>query len=142
RMSTRATSKEPSRSAFRACAPSDTVSTTSPCCVHARSSTQRIDSSSSATRTRPAGLSLGVDIVLAEGKAHAEARAPAAPILVPDRAAMLAHDALADREPQTAAPRLGGEERREQPDLVLGADPGTRVLDQHGEQLPAADRAP
>src|SRR5262245_11317072 len=116
-MSTSATSNERSRSAASASPPEATLTTSWPPWVQARSSTQRIDSSSSATRMVPGvagvtvGLSGGVwDMVLTDGESHAEARAAPGARFVGDGATVLDHDAVAHREAEPGAARLGGEE--------------------------------
>src|SRR5262249_59559431 len=85
----------------------------------ARSRTQRIDSSSSATRRVPPALVCSAVMDLAHGQGHAEARAAGAGSLVYDGAPVLREDALAEGEAEAAAPRLGREERSEQP-LAVG----------------------
>src|SRR2546428_5972200 len=98
--------------------------------MQARSSTQRIDSSSSATRIvpeGPAGLSAGVaGIPLAHRQRHPEAGSAGRTWLVGDRAPLLGHDAVTEREPEAAAPPLGREERREE--LALGVRRDARTL--------------
>src|SRR5579871_331932 len=139
RMSIRATSKERARNAASASAPLATAATLWPRWAQARSSTQRMDSSSSATRML-AGRSVGVDMLGAGGQRHAETRAAAAARLIGDRAAVLAHDAVAEGEAEAGAARLGGEEGCEEVRLVLLGHAGATVLDQHGEELLATAR--
>src|SRR5581483_455934 len=144
-MSTRATSKLPWRSAASASLPLPTVCTVWPCCAQARSRTQRIDSSSSATRIEPVtgALSSAVaDIVLAHGERHAEAGTAARARLVADRASVLGDDPVAEREPEARSGRLGGEERREEAGLVLLGDAGAAVLDRDGQEVAPAVHAP
>src|SRR5262245_47116050 len=144
-MSTRATSKLCARRAARASVPLATVVTACPCWAQARSRTQRMDSSSSATRIVAVpvpGLSAGVGcIVLAHGESDAERGAHGDAWLVGDRAAMLTHDAMADGETEAAAARLGGEEGREELCLVGIGHAGAGVFDQDGEE-PAARSGP
>src|SRR3989442_3044389 len=140
-MSMSATSKLPERSAWRASVPLATATTRWPCWVQARSSTQRIDSSSSATRIEPPAvllLSAGVEaIVLAHRQRHAKAGAAGRSGFVGDRAAVLRDDAVAKRQPEATPTRLGGEERREELGAVLLRDAGPAVLHQHGEETRA-----
>src|SRR3989442_906231 len=60
-MSTSATSKGRARSSASAAVPLPTATTLCPCCVQARSRTQRIDSSSSATRMAAADVEAGLE---------------------------------------------------------------------------------
>ena len=91
RMSTRATSNGRARErGERLGAARDRRRRCGPCCAQARSSTQRIDSSSSATRMVPGQAGSGVAMVLTDGKRDAEARAAALARLVGDDAAVLA----------------------------------------------------
>src|SRR5262245_8949659 len=137
RMSTRARSKLRARSASSASAPLATVTTVWPCCAQARSSTQRIDSSSSATRMVPGTSGSGVDMVLAHGKGDAKAGTTARARLVGDDAAVLRDDAMAQRQPEAGPARLGGEERREEVALGVLGHAGTGVRDGDREQLVA-----
>src|SRR4029453_5278150 len=137
RMSTRARSKLRARSASSASAPLATVTTVWPCCAQARSSTQRIASSSSATRMVPGTSGSGVDIVLAHGKGDAKAGATAGARLVGDDAAVLRDDAMAQRQPESGPARLGGEERGEEVALGVLGHAGAVVRDGDGEELVA-----
>src|SRR4029450_10752205 len=137
RMSISARSKVRARRAASASTPLDTVTTVCPCCAHARSSTQRIDSSSSATRMVPGRSGSGVDMVLAHGKRDAEARAAARARLVRDDAAVLGDDTVADRQPEPGAARLGGEEGGEQVALRMLGDARPVVRDGHRQELVA-----
>src|SRR5262249_42217366 len=140
-MSIRATSKLPARSACRASLPLATATTRCPCWLQARSSTQRIDSSSSPTRIEPPAtlvLSGGVDtILLAHRQAHAKARPTGQPGFVRDRAAVLRDHAMAEGQAEATPPRLGGEEGREELGAVLLGDAGAGVLHQHGQEAGA-----
>ena len=107
-------------------------------CASARRGTQRIDSSSSATRMRaissrprrpaspPAGSPGSASTVRARSRREG--------------AAVLGHEAVADREAEAGALVLGGEERGEDALVVLGRC-RARVLDVDREVLPAAARA-
>src|SRR5215470_10357961 len=144
-MSIRATSKLPARSACRASLPLATATTRCPCWLQARSSTQRIDSSSSATRIEPPAtlvLSGGVDtVLLADRQGHAKARPTGQPGFVRDRAAVLRDHAMAERQAEAAPPRLGREERREELGAVFLRDARAGVLHQHGEEAGASRTA-
>src|SRR5262249_40536668 len=133
RMSTSARSKGRERNAASASAPLGTVTTVWPLCEQARSSTQRMDSSSSATRMVPGRLASGVDMLLTHGKGDGESGAPAGARLVGDDAAVLGDDAVTDGESEAGPARLwGGEGRgelaphvlRHAPALVPDRDPG------------------
>src|SRR4030095_5547849 len=137
RMSISARSKVRARRAASASTPLDTVTTVCPCCAHARSSTQRIDSSSSATRMVPGRSGSGVDMVLAHGKRDAEARAAARARLVREDAAVLGDDTVPDRQPEPGAARLGGEEGGEQVALRMLGDARPVVRDGHRQELVA-----
>src|SRR5262245_7558202 len=137
RMSTRARSKLRARRASSASAPLATVTTVWPCCAQARSSTQRIDSSSSATRMVPETSGSGVDMILAHGKGDAKAGATAGARLVGDDAAVLRDDAMAQRQAEAGPARLGGEERGEEVALGVLGDAGTVVGDGDREELVA-----
>src|SRR5207302_11350070 len=78
----------------------------------------------------------------AAGQGPAEGRPAAGARLVRDRPAVLGDDAVADREAEPAATRLGREERREELGLVLLGDARPGVLDQHGERPLASRTAP
>src|SRR3989442_15451693 len=110
-----------------------------PSFAQARSSTQRIDSSSSATRILPgeAGTLSGVaDISLAHRQGHPETGSAARTWLVSDRAPVLGHDAMAEREAESAAAGLGREEGGEELGHVLGGHAWTRGLDDDRQELP------
>src|SRR5215468_3377683 len=141
RMSTSARSKSRPRSASSASAPLGTLTTVWPSWVQARSSTQRIDSSSSATSMVPGWSGSGLDMVLAHGEGDAEAGAAAGARLVRDDPAMLGDDSVADRQAQPGAARLGGEEGREEMALRVLRHTGAVVRDGDGQELIAV-RAP
>src|SRR6185436_11587866 len=144
-MSTSATSKLRSRSAARASEPLPTATTVWPFCAQARSRTQRIESSSSATRIVPTGgggPGSAVDIDLARGQRHAEAGTPGLPGLVEDGAAVLADDAVADCEAEPRAGLLGGEEGGEEMRLVGLGHPGPAVLHGDDDEVRASRAAP
>src|SRR5262249_11446281 len=135
-MSIRATSKVPARRACRASLPLATATTRCPCWLQARSSTQRIDSSSSATRIEPPAtlvLSGAVDPVLrAHRQGHGKARPAARSGFVRDRAAMLRDHAMAERQAEATPARFGGEEGGEELGAVLLRDARAGVFHQHG----------
>src|SRR4029453_3163230 len=137
RMSIRARSKLRACRASSASGPLATVTTVCPCCAHARSSTQRIDSSSSATRMVSGRSGSGAGMVLAHGKWAADARAPARARMVGDDAAVLGDDTVADRQPEPGAARLGGEEGGEQVALRMLGDARPVVRDGHRQELVA-----
>src|SRR5262249_33678191 len=142
RMSTRARSKGRERRAASASAPLGTVTTVWPLWAQARSRTQRMDSSSSATRMLPDSSGSGVDMLLTHGKGDDESRAPPGTWLVGDDATVLGDDAMADREPEAGAARLGGEEGREEMALHVLGYTGTVVRDRDREELVAMRAAP
>src|SRR5262249_44211894 len=135
RMSTRARSKGRERRAASASAPLGAVTTVWRVCAQARSRTQRIDSSSSATRMVPDRLGSGVDMLLTHGKGDDETRAPPGTGLVGDDATVLGDDAVADRETEAGAARLGGEEGGEEVILDVLGHTGAVVRDRDREKL-------
>src|SRR4029450_7498254 len=143
RMSIRARSKLRACRASSASGPLATVTTVCPCCAHARSSTQRIDSSSSATRMVPGRSGSGGDMVLAHRQGDAEAGPATGGRLVRNDAAVLGDDAMAHPHPESAASRLGGEEGGEEVALRLLGHARAVVRDGDREELvamrPAAD---
>src|SRR5262249_7614303 len=137
RMSTSARSKGRERNAASASAPLGTVTTVWPLCEQARSSTQRIDSSSSATRMVPGRSASGVDMLLTHGKGDGESGAPAGARLMGGDAAVLGDDAGTDGESEAGPARLGGEEGREEVALHVLGHAWAVVRDRDREELVA-----
>src|SRR5262249_19007614 len=137
RMSTRARSKGRERRAASASAPLGAATTVWPLWAQARSRTQRMDSSSSATRMVPDRLGSGLDMLLTHGKGDDETRAPPGTGLVGDDAAVLGDDAVAHRETEPGAARLCGEERGEEAVLDVLGHTGTVVRDRDRKKLVA-----
>src|SRR5262245_9229362 len=143
RMSTRATSTSLVRSVSSAALPVPTPITRWPRWPRDRSRTQRIDSSSSATRRVPPALVVSALMRFTHGQGDAEAGAARVRGFVDDRAAVLHDDALAERQSETATARLRREERREEAGTIGLRHAGAVVGDGHDQDAlvaaPAAD---
>src|SRR5690606_654782 len=123
-------SKLPCVAASSAWAPSATSSAWNPCSVRPRWTYWPTVRSSSTTRIFMA-VGAGREAARRAGQEHPEPGAPAGLAVHLDPAAVLRHDAVADRQPQPGAPprRLGGEERLEDLGQFRPGDADTGVLD-------------
>src|SRR5262245_16254433 len=137
RMSVTSTSGSSRRSALSAASDSSNSVVAMPPCLSARSSTQRIEASSSTTQT----LSIVGELIVVKRQQDREHRAPGSafeldePVVAPDQV-------LRHREAEPRAAGAPGHERIEDRVLELGSDAGSVILDLdagHDAKAAAAD---